>query len=273
MLAGVIVPVLLAQSANPSPQELLSGVRPLSSTEIAAVLNAAQRAIDGKTVRVASNGLGGGPVVLMGRGGVPRRIRFAGGVVVGGVVGGTATGSGEAARTTTTMSRIPMKLLDYTGRPARDCGSSSAQGGELVVEYTFDFSTEAWTATARRGDPRELGRLAMSQALEMLRGLVSVTSGERRRIRNRRARALVSPWTPPSVSSDLPRLIGDPTPNLRGDPAPSEAIQSLWIDSKSLLPLRWEVSERGVPKRGWDFNYSSIDLRPPSRVRAPDCIR
>jgi hypothetical protein len=113
----------------------------------------------------------------------------------------------------------------------------------------------------------------MSQAFEMLRGLVSVTSGERRRIRNRRARALVSPWTPPSVSFDLPRLIGDPTPNLRGDPAPSDAIQSLWIDSTSLLPLRWEVSERGVRKYGWDFSYSSTDLRLPPRVHPPDCIR
>jgi hypothetical protein len=81
-----------------------------------------------------------------------------------------------------------------------------------------------------------------------------------------------SPWTPPSVSEPL-RLIGDPTPNLRGDPALSEATQSLWIDGKSLLPLRWEVSDHGLRRYGFDFTYSSTDLRLPSQIHPPDCIR
>jgi hypothetical protein len=45
-----------------------------------------------------------------------------------------------------------------------------------------------------------------------------------------------------------------------GDPAQNEATQLLWIDIESLLPLRWEVSRRGMFNYGFDLIYESIDL-------------
>jgi outer membrane lipoprotein-sorting protein len=69
------------------------------------------------------------------------------------------------------------------------------------------------------------------------------------------------------------RLIGDPTPNVAGVMPPSDAKQTLWVDSKSLLPLRWQLSEYGVHSYTLEFNYASIDLRRPAHVEVPDCIR
>jgi hypothetical protein len=48
-------------------------------------------------------------------------------------------------------------------------------------------------------------------------------------------------------------------------------VQSLWIDTESLLPLRWEASNRGSLVYGYDFRYQAIDLRIPERVAAPEC--
>jgi len=62
-------------------------------------------------------------------------------------------------------------------------------------------------------------------------------------------------------------------PNVAVDPAPRDATQSLWIDTSSLLPLRWELFKRGKPTSGFDMTYESIDLRPPAGVDAPACIR
>jgi hypothetical protein len=66
---------------------------------------------------------------------------------------------------------------------------------------------------------------------------------------------------------------GDPIPNVVGQPAPNDSIQSLWIDTRSLLPLQWEVSKRGMLTFGLDVDHELIDLRPPAGVDAPECIR
>jgi hypothetical protein len=42
---------------------------------------------------------------------------------------------------------------------------------------------------------------------------------------------------------------------------------------ESLLPLRREVSKRGMLAYGFNFTYKSIDLRPPAGIDAPECIR
>jgi hypothetical protein len=80
----------------------------------------------------------------------------------------------------------------------------------------------------------------------------------------------VSPFEP---RAQPPMIIGDPIPNVRGDRAPIESLQSLWIDTESLLPLRWEVNRRGERTHGLDFTYVPIDLQPPAGVQPPDCIR
>jgi hypothetical protein len=163
-----------------------------------------------------------------------------------------------------------INIIDYTGRPARHCDGSTQQG-EMVIEYTRGSSTQAWTATARRRDARDIG---IARAFEMLRGAGPITSGERRRIGDRWARAFVSLWTPPETGiTQPPLLIGDPLPNVVGEPAPNDAIQSLWIDTESLLPLRWEVSKRGMLIYRSNFAYQPIDLRTPAGIDAPGCIR
>ena len=109
----------------------------------------------------------------------------------------------------------------------------------------------------------------------MLQGGRPIASGERRQISGRWARAFTSRWAPPAPSSfaEPELLIGDPLPNVVGEPTPSDAVQSLWIDIESLLPLHWEASNRGSLAYGYDFRYQAADLRPPAGVDAPDCIR
>ena len=108
----------------------------------------------------------------------------------------------------------------------------------------------------------------------MLGGDGPIASGVSGEIAGRRARALVSPWVSPfEPRAQRPRIIGDPIPNVRGDRAPSESLQSLWIDTESLLPLRWEVTRDGASTQSFGFTYERIDLQPPAGVDAPACIR
>ena len=107
-------------------------------------------------------------------------------------------------------------------------------------------------------------------------------SGDRREIGARWARALVAPWTGPvdpnaRVVEPAP-LIGDPTPNVVGEPfepGPNDATQSLWIDIRTLRPLRWEVTKPDPARviMAQRFIYESFDLRPPAGIDAPKCIR
>jgi len=111
----------------------------------------------------------------------------------------------------------------------------------------------------------------------MLQGAVVLGSGELNLVAGRPSRALTAAWIPPTVrSADPPALIGDPIPNIRGQPVlpgPNESVQRLWIDSRSLLPLRWDVSDRGLRSFRFDFNYISIDMRLPKSVRPRDCVQ
>jgi len=110
-----------------------------------------------------------------------------------------------------------------------------------------------------------------------LQGVGNITSGELKQIEGRSARALVSAWTSPAhATGDPPVLIGDPIPNARGEPvqpAPQKAVQTLWIDIRNLLPVRWEVSDGGRTGFEFNFNDTSIDLRVPQGVRPRDCVQ
>jgi hypothetical protein len=204
----------------------------------------------------------------MGPAGRPKVIRTTYGME-GGVVSGTrgAPGSSESR-----WHEDFINIVDFTGRPARRCDGSTDQG-EMVIEYVLRSTTNAWTATARRRSARDVGASGIAPMFEMLLGATPVISGERRRIGDQWARPFVSPWTPPQVSqSDASILTGDPVPNVAGDPPPHDATQSLWIDTASLVPLRWEVSTRGMRTYGFTITYEPIDLRPPPGVDAPECI-
>ena len=85
----------------------------------------------------------------------------------------------------------------------------------------------------------------------------------------RPARSLVAPWPLPSDAQPA-------------SPLPPGVTQSLWIDTDSLLPLRWSISMpamsgRGmpaIPDYGLSFTYDpSLDVRPPDGVARPDCVR
>jgi hypothetical protein len=58
--------------------------------------------------------------------------------------------------------------------------------------------------------------------------------------------------------------------------------QSLWIDTTSLLPVRWSLAipadaaagTPAIPDYGMFFIYgASTDLRTPESVAAPTCVR
>jgi len=258
------------QTLNPSPREALNTARSLTTTEIATVLDASRQALTAKTFRVSFPPRGQGPEVLMGPAGRPKVIRTTYGIE-GGVV--SRTPGGATSSTESLWHEDFISIVDSTDRPARRCDGLTEEG-EMVIEYVLRSTTNAWTATARRRSAREVGGPGIAPMFEMLLGAAPVTSGERRQIGGRWARAFVSSWTPPPApKSQAPILTGDPMPNVAGDPAPHDATQSLWIDTASLLPLRWEVSTRGMLTHGFNITYESIDLRPPAGVDAPECIR
>jgi hypothetical protein len=205
----------------------------------------------------------------MGPGGQAKIIRTTYGVE-GGVVGGIVPGSATRP-TETRWQEDVINIIDYTGRPARHCDGSADQG-EMVIEYLYRSTTNAWTAIARRRSDVEAHQLA--PLFEML-GAAKVASGEAGEVLDRSARAFVSSWTPPAPDPRAQEtlLTGDPIPNAVGAPAPNDATQSLWIGTASLLPLRWEAFKRGMLVYGFDITYDAIDLRPPAGIGAPECIR
>jgi len=262
--------LLMTQASHVSLHDLLSDVRPLTGPEIAAVLEASQRAIAGKTFRLAPAGLAEGPQILMGRSGMPRRIRWSG-TIIGGVVPGSAE---TRPPTAATWRSDDVTITDYIGRGGRRCNGSADD--DIVVQYRLESPSTVWRINTRLRDARDFGGLGIAPIFKMLQGGMTLASDELKSIDGRRARALTSAWIPPGRSEDSPVLTGDPIPNMRGEPVPpvdSETVQSLWIDTKSLRPLRWEVSKGGLPLFGFDFKYSSFKILLPPAVHPPDCLR
>jgi hypothetical protein len=268
-----VAPALLAQTLSSSPRKLLNTDRPLTASEIATIFTASRRALAAKTFRLVTAAGGQGTEVLMGPDGRPKMIRRTYGLEGGIVFGVVAGAPGVATEPTQTHWHDEfINIVDYTGRPARRCAGSTAQG-EMVIEYEHRGSTNAWTATARNRNAGDVGGPGIAPVFNMLLGAPPVASGEREQIGGRWARAFDSSWTPPGSNAEPPLLRGDPIPNLAGTLAPDDPTQTLWIDTESLLPLRWEASRRGMVTHGFTFTYESIDLRPPPGIDAPACIR
>ena len=272
-----IAPLAIAQVTGPSARRLLNLTRPLTAGEIVIVLKGVQEAIDGKTFRLSFENRDSGIQVLMGPGGRPRMTRMSS-VIIHGTVGGVVFGTKPSPPPTSTSWREDITtILDYAGVPARRC-DGAPENRDVVVEYTRRGTAE-WTATARPQTSRDAGA---GSVFAMLRGAEPAVSGDQRQIGTRWARALVAPWTAPvdlraRVVEPAP-LIGDPLPNVVGEPLepePNDATQSLWIDIRTLRPLRWEVT-KADPARvimAQRFIYESFDLRLPAGVDAPKCIR
>jgi hypothetical protein len=133
----------------------------------------------------------------------------------------------------------------------------------MIIEYTLNSTTQIWTAAARE---RRSGDTGIAFPLNMLRSTASLRIGDRRLIGNRSARAIVSPW--PLFNAQEPFLTGDPAPNA----AEFIPLQSLWVDMSSLLPLRWEISQRQAITGAFDFVYEPLEFQRPVSVETPKCI-
>ncbi len=260
--ATALAAICVATHVFAQPQDLLNLQRPLTAAEIDTVLSRIWQALDGKTLRLVQKG--GETEVLVGRAGVPRLIRVAydEGERIAGIVGGIP-GTGTVRVFTPPEpqeQRRVVKLTEYTGVPAGRCTGAPATG-EMVIDYLLNTSTQRWSVTARERTP---GDTAAARPLEMLRTGASLRSGERRLLGGRSVRAMVSttpPWQGVAIT-------GDPAPN----PADFVPVESLWIDTDTLLPVRWEVSQRQAVVGATEFVYEPLDLRPPAGVETPTCI-
>ena len=232
--AVTLAALCVATHVAAQPQDLLNLQRSLTAAEIDTVLSRIRQALAGKTLRLKQKG--SETEVLVGRAGVPHLIRIAHteGERIGGVVGGIP-GTGTVRVFTPPEQREErrlVKLTEYTGVPAGRCNGAPATG-EMVIDYLMDSSTQRWSVTARVRTP---GDAAAVRPLEMLRTAASLRSGERRLLGSRSVRAIVSttpPWQGVAIT-------GDPAPN----PADFVPVESLWVDTDTLLPVRWAVSER-----------------------------
>jgi hypothetical protein len=224
-----------------------------------------RQAIAGKTFHAVFSPGTAAADVRMGKDGRPRIVRWGPSAVEAGFVSSDGTGSH--------WTDVLTHVTEYTGRPARRCGAGAAPRGELVVGYEHRQSDNTWTATAFALAPDQNLPSGVDQALAMLRNARPITIGGQRRIGERPARELIAEWKSPYPAAEPALITGDPLPNVKGDPALDETIQSLWIDTESSLPQRWEVTRRGIVQQGFDFRYETIDLQPPAGVRAPDCVQ
>jgi hypothetical protein len=245
-----------------SPKDLLILQRPLTVAEMDTVVNGIRQAIAGMTLRV-SQGNQAEHEILMGRGGMPQMIRSAHATGIGERKATVTVVAGEIVVGPVSVPSVPepvVKLIEYTGLPARRCNGAPASG-EMVIEYLLNSTTDIWTATAREPSP---GDIAIARPLEMLRTTGLLRSGDIRLVGNRTARAIVSPL--PNANTHL--LTGDPAPN----PAEFVSVQALWVDTSSMLPLRWEVSQRQAIVDAIDFVYEPLEFERPAGIEAPKCI-
>jgi hypothetical protein len=251
------------QLLNRPARDILNTDRALQPAEITAVLGATRAAVSGKTFRLSYVPNGPGPEVLMGANGRPHFMRATSGYDY---TSGNAGVDGNGNRTQSQQSGHVdvVTFTDYTGRSAWKCDGAPLDA-ELVIEYEHKSTDDRWTVKARTRAVMEVA----APVFDMLAGVTPVESGNRRSFDNRVGRALIAPWTlPPGVQP--------------GAPLPAGVIQSIWIDTVSLLPLRWSISvpampERGIPAipdYGLSFTYDpSLDLRPPTAILSTDCVR
>jgi hypothetical protein len=254
-----LITSILLQGPTSSAKDLLNLQRPLTAAEMDTVVRGIRQTLAGKTLRLV-DGRYGSREILVGPDGLPRMVRSIG-ARPGERVSGVVTSDGVAVRIPEDPERFVM-LIEYTVVPARRCDGATATG-DTVVEYLMSLTTQVWTATARERVP---GDMALARPLEMLRATASLKSGEARLIGTRAARAVVSPW--PLFNAEARRITGDPAP----DPAEFVPMQTMWVDTDSLLPLRWEVSERQAIIRDADFVHAPLELQRPAGIQAPTCI-
>ncbi len=261
----VVVSSLLFHGCLPPPAKFLNLQRPLTPVEMDIVVKGIHTALTGTTLRLVQERRVDDREVLMGPGGIPRMIRGThtavgvspDGELIAGIIGGIPGGGGISMG----VPRTFVSLIEYTGHAAPRCDDAPATG-EMVVEYLLDVAAQTWTVTARESRP---GEREPVHPLEMLKTPASLRSGEGRLVHTRIARAIVFK-TP--FDAAHPHITGDPAPN----PAEFVPVQTLWIDTNSLLPLRWEVTQRDAIVAAYDFVYERLDFQRPAGIEVPVCV-
>lgn len=245
---------MLFQVGSPSPRELLNLQRPLTGAEVTTVVGGIRQALAGKTFRLVDK-FQHESEILMGPDGLPQMVRIKGqGERIAGITSETGT------MRVFDLPDVIVSVFEYSRVPARRCSGSPAVSG-MVIEYLLNLTTKVRDVTAREPGPRDLG---MARPLEMLKAPAMLASGGSRVVGKRTARALVSQLP----MSDSLGLTGDPAPN----PTEFVPVQSLWVDTDSLLPLRWEVFQRQAFLGASDFVYDKLDLQRPAGFAVPTCI-
>jgi hypothetical protein len=237
-------PLSAAQATSARIQERLANPASLSADEITDVLDAVRAAAAQKTFWVSSSFAGTPSLELrMGSDGRPLLIEVLSGI--------DTSGPGQPARHVTVDV-----LTAYLRQPAFYCDGSPASG-ELVAEY--ENVGDGWTVSMR--DSAE-GSEELAPVFAALGGGMGFADVGAATIAGRVARGLRAPWDPRE-----PRRLISP-----------DAVQTLWIDEQSLLPLRWSVTMT-VPRGAAPVEYGfflvpddTIDVRPPAGVQPASCI-
>jgi hypothetical protein len=263
---------LTAQKHEFSVQNLINATRQLAPDEVARVLDAVRARMAGKRGRFTTSqddaaGRSGVEFVA-GSNGHLLFLRSTG-AIEGGIVGGDGT--------STTWTREYTVITEFSGRPARAC-DGSVRPGELILQYYNDGA--GWIPSARSDDDRRLP----TPVFALLMGNLSVESGELTNIDGRSARAFTATRMLPEDMAYGPEYRSDDTGRPWTKVAPDERTQlrlSLWIDTRSLLPLLWEVrperdAQRGIASRPVthvSVHFAdSVHIRRPSGIKQPDCI-
>jgi len=266
-----------AHRGGPSVHDVVKVPRTLTRDETARVLRAARMAIAGKHGRLISpaDEAAGRPGTEFATG-PDGRLQFL--RSSGGIQAGIVSGDG----TTATWTREVVTMTHLTGRAARAC-DGAPRAGQLVVVYWRDGG--GWIATARShvypGSPTPLD--------DFLAGEIHIEQSDLQTIGARATRMFAATWTPPAAEAPAGTA---PGPEYQSDDdgrtwtkarptAAARLTQLLWIDTESLLPVRWAVMfaadpEHHVPTRPHTIlsvQYDEArDLRPPSGVSPPDCV-
>jgi hypothetical protein len=272
MAAGTLLssPLAAQRSNTRAVRDRLASATPLDAADIAEVLQASREALGYASFRFSMTPDDSGPEVLMAPDGRPLFLRTTDVSIV-------MWWSLQAQATPGRDARVEaVKLTHYTRHAIEYCDGAVGPG-ELVVEYEKRAGDE-WMASLRQWRPASE---PFAQIFAMLSGELPLEDAGRTTVAGRQARGLRAGWTAPlHPETDAP-------PRDRAGPSlvqPAEAVQTLWIDERTFLPLLWTVSESprtvaanpaGVPftGRGLFFAYDdTIDLRRPAGIDAPACL-
>lgn len=147
---------------------------------------------------------------------------------------------------------IGTSFEEFTGEQALTCDGRPLDD-ELVLAYARERGSAIWMA---QGYPRRTSH-TIAKYYEIY--TQHPVSGELQTIDDRMARGFVVTEAP-----------------IAGNERTAQRVEIiLWLDSATLLPLRWErvVDAHSETSQGWTFSYDpSLHLHPPQGVQVRHCV-